>query len=226
VLVAEPRIQLIDVDDATGDATTTWARDVDAGAMCVDADCSHAALVVDSGDGPLELERWDLERGERTDLLFALDHGASTLLRGIAATPDLARVVGVARSGNLYVDDSLDTRAQRAVIHARDGLGRDVLVHGPSMRSLAASEAGALLRDLLADARDVRGRIIATVAGASRLCFAGTGTATALIGGAVHTIDGEGAHLVEGPAALIDIAPHPRGVLVVDDDDRALTIEL
>ncbi|HEY4223332.1 MAG TPA: hypothetical protein VGO62_18365, partial [Myxococcota bacterium] len=35
VLVAEPRIQLIDVDDGTGDATTTWARDVDAGAMCV-----------------------------------------------------------------------------------------------------------------------------------------------------------------------------------------------
>jgi hypothetical protein len=51
--------------------------------------------------------------------------------------------------------------------------------------------------------------------------FAGTGVAVVLREGRVLAFVGDEARPVEGPTNLVSITPHPRGVLAVDDEERA-----
>jgi hypothetical protein len=123
-----------------------------------------------------------------------------------------ARIVAMWASPSLEEIAALDARG---FVHRRRLDGTGIEHRGPR-----ATSHGSFAGDAPVDTD--RGSSVVDGAGSSDACFTPAGACVGIRDGRACVFDDDGeAHFVEGPTRLESIAPHPRGVLALDAEDRA-----
>jgi hypothetical protein len=224
------RMVLLDLDAAI----VKWDVDVDARGFVVDSDFTRAlVLEADEADGNriTLVSLWDLAEGRRIANAYEhLDEG--TQLRNLWSNRDLTKLAVMDWNGRTRTLTATK-RDSHWLLEHEHRLPLETLLDMDRVFAFYAGDNGAIVSHLVDGT-------VAIAPKATRLCFAGTGAPVVLVGGAAHVLSWRSARddggtapqksasfdLVEGPTKLVDIAPHPRGVIVVDRDDCAHMIEL
>jgi hypothetical protein len=182
-------------------------------------ECGERALVHEVDH---RVALWDVLAGKRTRTILAVSVNSEPIA-SVHANHDCTRVcvAFIAGAMSTFVDDGAPTHWRLA---STSSSSSRALVHAGADRVLSVDRRIARLRTLA-------GTRVANAKSATRACFAGgdagrRGVGVAVVNGAIHALDASGARLIEGPANVVEIAPHSRGVLALCDDDRAVVVEL
>jgi hypothetical protein len=211
----DSRVVGIDLGDTPSVRWTNYEVDALAAVMGADGARGLVLVAADAAFRLRTLESVVAGRGERIlRTSITVEDRLDVPLRSFAADASLQIACALDDDGALTVFRAASDGWTRAQVR----LSRDVVVDVEHNRVLEAG-VGVYLRDLA-------GTLIRTSAYATRMCFAGTGPAAVLVGGAVHTLDETGTHLIDGAGNLVDIATHARGVIALDDRDCAHVVEV
>jgi hypothetical protein len=209
--------------DATEDRPV-WSRDISAGAPIVlGVAHGHALIAAMNVDGvTIEMRALDDGSPRGTPLRLARVGEDADSFRAIFAhafaghTTRLAVQVALLRAGGQLSRHRFDGDAWRTTFDHRIGqrISNEATRPGPLLFARLDTPHGCVIRD-------------ATRATTS--CFTPRGTAVALVDGIAHSLDDgehDALHVVDGPTDLVAIAPHPRGVIAIDREDRAYVIAI
>jgi hypothetical protein len=216
------RMSLLDLDVCEG----VWNADVDARGFVVDSNFARALVLEAEGGENVLVSLWDLVEGRRIATVYEHDD-AGTQLRNLWADRELMKLAVMDEDGR--VRTFMATKRESHWVFEREvRLPFETLVDLDRDLAFYAGDNGAILASLAPNTAN----LVAIAPHATRLCFAGTGVPVVVVDGAMQAFNATSPkkpasfELVEGPTNLVDIAPHPRGVIALDRDDCAHVVEV